>query len=402
MISTRRLYFEDAYLQRFSAQVVAQSTHTKGVALALDQSAFYPEGGGQPADRGTLNGMTVVDVQAEGELVWHVLAAPLDSARVEGQIDWQRRFDHMQQHLGQHMLSAALEHLFHIRTIAFHLGADSVTIDIDTPVLHAQQARAAEQLVNSVIWEARPVLARFVDAEQLEQLTLRKPPSVRGSIRVVSVADYDHSACGGTHPGSTGGVGMLFIRGWERRAQATRIEFVCGGRALRDLDYAYGLLSRAAATLSTGSDDLEPAIARLREAEERARKGWLNAQEQLRVFEAQKLVAEAQHVGTIALVRLCSSDRSIEDIRALANMIAAQGTMAVLGLAAGKGHIILARGIGQPEAINCATLLRDALQPLGGKGGGRPEHAQGGLADASQLEAALDAIMRALERLPCD
>ena len=400
MISTRRLYFEDAYLQRFSAQVVAQTTHPKGLALALDQSAFYPEGGGQPADRGTLNGIPVIDVQSEGELVWHILAEPLDNSHVEGQIDWQRRFDHMQQHLGQHMLSAALEHLFSFRTIAFHLGADSVTIDINTPELSTEQARAAELLVNSVIWEARPVLARFVDTEQLEQLPLRKPPSVRGPIRVVSVTDFDHSACGGTHPRTSAGVGMLFIRSWERRAQDTRIEFVCGGRALRNLVYAHSLLSRATAVLSTGSDDLMPAIARLREAEERARKGWRDAQEQLRVYEAQKLVAEAQDVGAVAVVRLCFSERNVEEIRALANIIAAQGAMAVLGLEAGKGHIILARGAGQPEAINCATLLRDALLPIGGKGGGRPEQAQGGLADASQLEAALDAVIRALASLP--
>lgn len=390
---TRRLYFDDAYLQQFSAQVIAQRQDSRGQAVALDQSAFYPEGGGQPADLGSLNGVPVVDVQSEGELVWHVLNGPLDARHVEGQIDWSRRFDHMQQHLGQHLLSAALEHVYALRTLAFHLGSDVVTIDVDAPSLGTEQVRTAEQLANSVIWEARPVLARFVDAEQLARLTLRKPPSVAGPIRVVSVPDFDHSACGGTHPSTTGAVGILFVRRWERRAQATRIEFVCGGRALRDLGYAYGLASRAAASLSTGLDDLEPAIARLREAEERSRKGWLGAQEQLRVFEARQLVAEAQYVGGIRVVRLITQERSLEELRALANLIAEQGAMAVLGLAAGKGHILLVRGVGQPEMINCAALLRDALQPLGGKGGGRPEQAQGGLADARQLEVALDAVI---------
>lgn len=395
-MSTRRLYYEDAYLQRFSAHVITQTAHPKGQAVVLDQSAFYPEGGGQPADTGTLNGVPVIDLHVEGDTVWHILSTALTHSQVDGQIDWGRRFDHMQQHLGQHMLSAALEHLFDFHTLAFHLGRDSVTIDIDTPSLTAEQARTGEQMVNSIIWEARPVLARFVDSEQLAQLTLRKPPSVAGPIRVVSVPDFDHSACGGTHPSTTGGVGMLFIRSWERRGQTTRIEFVCGGRALRDLARSYGLVTRAAGALSTGIDDLEPAIGRLREAEEHVRKALLSAQEQLRGLEAQQLVADAQTIGAIRVVRLVSQERSIEELRALANLIATQGVMAVLGLAAGKGHIILARGAGQPEAMNCATLLRDALLPLGGKGGGRPEQAQGGLADASQLDVALDTVMQAL------
>ena len=231
---TERLYFADPYLTSFSARVVARAERDGRPAVALDQSAFYPEGGGQPPDAGTLDDVPVLDVQADDGLVWHTLARPLDAEIVQGRVDWARRFDHMQQHHGQHLLSAAFEHLHGLRTISFHLGAASATIDLAGGALAAEQAFAAEELANQVIWEDRPVLARFVSAEELARLPLRKPPAVDGPVRVVSVPDFDHSACGGTHPRATGGVGLLHIRRWDRRGDAVRVEFLCGGRAVRD------------------------------------------------------------------------------------------------------------------------------------------------------------------------
>jgi alanyl-tRNA synthetase len=271
-MQTERLYFADPYLTRFSARVVARGERDGRPAVALDQSAFYPEGGGQPADTGSLGGVAVRDVQAEDGLVWHVLAAPLEADSVQGEVDWARRFDHMQQHHGQHLLSAAFEQLYGLRTLSFHLGASAATIDLGAPALAAEQAAAAEDLANQVIWEDRPVLARFVSAEELARLPLRKPPSVEGPIRVVSVPDFDHSACGGTHPRATGGVGVLHIRRWERRGDTTRVEFLCGGRALRDLRWKNAALGRLATAMSVGAEEVEAAVVRLRENEERARK----------------------------------------------------------------------------------------------------------------------------------
>ncbi|HEY3229507.1 MAG TPA: alanyl-tRNA editing protein, partial [Roseiflexaceae bacterium] len=205
---TERLYFVDAYLTRFSARVVGRAERGGHPTVALDQSAFYPEGGGQPPDAGVLNGVPVRDVQVEDGVVWHMLEHSLEGDAVEGAIDWPRRFDHMQQHHGQHLLSAAFERLYGLHTISFHLGVASSTIDLAGAALTAEQATAAEELANQVIWEDRPVLARFVTAEELAALPLRKPPAVEGAIRVVSVPDFDHSACGGTHPRATGGVGL--------------------------------------------------------------------------------------------------------------------------------------------------------------------------------------------------
>jgi alanyl-tRNA synthetase len=390
------LYFADAYLRRFSARVIARAERDGRPAVALDRSAFYPEGGGQPADHGALDDIAVLDVQAEGDLIWHTLAAPLAAGAVQGEVDWRRRFDHMQQHHGQHLLSAALDRLFGLRTVSFHLGAATSTIDLACASLAAEQAAAAEELVNEVIWEDRPVLARFVTPEELAGLPLRKPPQVDGPVRVVSVPDFDHSACGGTHPRSTGGVGLAHIRRWERRGDMLRLEFLCGGRALRDLRWKSGALARVAAGLSVGADELESAVARLREAEEQARKGLEAAAERLIGYEAQELAAQAALVNGLRVVRRAFEGRRLEEVRSLAQAIADAGCVALLGLRAEKTQLVFARGEGL--AADCGALLRATLAPLGGRGGGQAGLAQGGLPAPDQLEQALDAALAALGR----
>jgi alanyl-tRNA synthetase len=392
---TERLYFDDAYTTHFTARVVARGERGGHPVVGLDRSAFYPEGGGQPPDTGTLNDVAVLDVQVEDGVVWHTLARPLDADAVEGALDWARRFDHMQQHHGQHLLSAAFEHLHRLRTVSFHLGAASSTIDLATAGLTADQVTAAEELTNQVIWEDRPVLARFVTSEELAALPLRKPPVVEGAVRVVSVPDFDHSACGGTHPRATGGVGLLHIRRWERRSDVSRVEFVCGGRALRDLRWKNAALGRLATGLSVGAEEIEVAVARLREAEERARKRVEAQTEQLIGYEAQELIRGAELVGILRVVRRAYTDRSLEEVRSLAKAITAGGCLALLGLHAAKAQLIFARAEGM-TTVDCGVLLREVLAPFGGRGGGQPALAQGGIPDATLIEAALEA---AVERL---
>ena len=389
-----RLYYADSYLRHFSAHVVARADRAGKPSVALDQSAFYPEGGGQPADTGTLDGIAVVDVQVEDGVVWHMLAQPLAGEVVQGQIDWSRRFDHMQQHHGQHLLSAAFERLYELRTVSFHLGVASATIDLAASALTAEQIIAAEDLTNQVIWEDRPVLARFVSAEELAQLPLRKAPQVSGPVRVVSVPEFDHSACGGTHPRSTGGVGLAHIRRWERRAGVVRVEFVCGDRAVRELRWKNAALARIAGALSVGAEEVEAAVTRLRDAEERARKRLQNLGDQLIDYEAQDLIAHAELVGSVRVVRRAYADRGLEEVRALARAISAGGCIALLSLRAEKTQLIFARAEGL--ALDCGKLLGETLAPFGGRGGGQPALAQGGLPDAASLEEALDA---AVERL---
>ncbi|HEU5100193.1 MAG TPA: alanyl-tRNA editing protein [Roseiflexaceae bacterium] len=394
---TERLYFADAYLTHFSARVLARGERDGHPAVALDQTAFYPEGGGQPADTGTLGGLAVLDVQVEDGVIWHMLDRPLEPDVVQGAIDWRRRFDHMQQHHGQHLLSAAFEQLDGLRTVSFHLGAAASTIDLDGTALTPEQAIAAENLANQVIWEDRPVLARFVTAEELAHLPLRKPPKLAGPVRVVSVPDFDHSACGGTHPRATGGVGLLHLRRWERRGDVLRVEFVCGGRALRDLRWKNAALGRLAAEFSVGADEVEAAVQRAREAEERARKRLEEAGAQLIAYEAQDLIARAELVGIMRVVRQTYEGRGLEEVRGLAKAIAAGGCVALLGLRAEKTQLIFARAEGLQ--LDCGRLLRETLATFGGRGGGQPGLAQGGLPDPAQLEQALGAAIENVRSL---
>jgi alanyl-tRNA synthetase len=393
-MTTERLYFTDPYLTHFSARIVAREQREQRPAVALDQSAFYPQGGGQPADTGTLNGAAVLDVQVEDGVIWHMLDQELEADLVQGAIDWTRRFDHMQQHHGQHLLSAAFERLYGLRTVSFHLGPSAATIDLAATELTPAQAGAAEDLTNQVIWEDRPILARLVTTEELAQLPLRKPPSVAGPVRIVSVPDFDHSACGGTHPRATGGVGLLHLRRWERRGDVTRVEFLCGGRALRDLRWKNAALGRLATALSVGPEELEAAVLRVRENEERARKRLEETAEQLIGYEAQDLITRANLIGIMRVVRQAYAGRSLEELRGLAKAIAAGGCVALLGLRAEKTQLIFARADGLE--LDCGRLLRETLALFGGRGGGQPTLAQGGLPDAALLEQALDA---AIERL---
>ncbi|HEU4326666.1 MAG TPA: DHHA1 domain-containing protein [Roseiflexaceae bacterium] len=392
-MTTERLYFADAYLTSFSARIVARAERDGKPAVALDQSAFYPEGGGQPPDTGALGGVRVVDVQMEDGVVWHTLEAPLEGEHVRGTIDWPRRLDHMQQHHGQHLLSAAFERLFELPTLSFHLGAAISTIDLAAAALSDVQVAAAEDLVNHVIWEDRSVLARFVTPEELATLPLRKPPKVSGAVRVVSVPEFDHSACGGTHPRSTGGVGVLHVRRWERRGETVRVEFLCGARALRDYRARDAALMRLAADLSVGVDELGEALARLRTAEERARKGLAQAGEQLIAYEAAELLGRDQSAGELPVVRRAFEGRPIEELRLLARAIAERGGLALLGTRADKAQLVFARGEGL--AVDCGALLRQALATVGGRGGGQPALAQGGLPDPARLEEVLDAASQA-------
>ncbi len=386
---TDRLYFADPCLTTFTATVLARADRGDHPAVALDRTAFYPEGGGQPADHGLLDGVAVVDVQADDDgTVWHILNHPLEAEQVEGRIDWVRRFDHMQQHHGQHLLSAAFEELFHLRTVAFHLGADYATIDLDGEADDSQLA-AAEERTNQVIWEDRPVEARFVTPEELATIPLRKPPTVEGAVRVVSVPGFDHSACGGTHPRSTGAVGLLHVRRREKRGAETRVEFVCGGRALRDLRRKGAMLARIATSFTVGLDEVEDAIRRTRDQEEASRKRLATVMEDLLGYQARELVA-AMATGGVPLVRQVRDDLSLDEARTLARAITAGGAVAVIGLAGDKAQVLVARPEG--HALDCGRLVREALAPLGGRGGGPPAMAQGGVPDAGRLAEAVDAI----------
>lgn len=394
-----RLYYDDSYLCTFAARVTARRIVADQPAVALDRTAFYPESGGPLGDHGTLNGVQVLDTQADnGGEVWHTLAAPLDHDVVQGVIDWDRRWDFMQQHHGQHLLSAAFEQQLGARTLSAHLGEAVSTIDLDQAPFTLEQIAAVERATNAMIWANVAIYARFVTPDELAIIPLRKPPKAYERIRVVSAGDFDHSACGGTHPRRTGEVGAVVIRRWEKHKGGTRAEFVCGVRAVQDYAMRRDLIQQLATSLHVGAAELPTAVARLQAAADGQRKALENAQSKLTVYEAQELIKAAEQINDVPIVVHAFDDRSVDNVRLLARYIADGGGVALLGVRVGhppgQAQFIFMRAAMLPYDMRAA--LGAATTIVGGRGGGKPDAAQGGGPDVGKLDAALQAARATL------
>ena len=363
---TTRLYLQDPYLTHFRARVVEMRELDGKPAAVLDQSAFYPEGGGQPGDRGTLGGVQVLDTQERGGEVLHVVAQPL-AGEVDAQVDWARRFDHLQQHHGQHLLSAAFDRL-QAPTVSFHLGERTCTIDLDAPLAKVDLQKA-EQLANESVWRNLAVVARDFTGPEREKLPLRKEP-VKGD-RVVLVEGVDASPCGGTHPARTGEVGCIAILKAQRWGDGkARVEFACGARVVKLLHEANGIVSAAAEALKTGPADLAQQAARIAEESRLKRKEAEALIGDLAKLEAARLRAQ----GELVVMKV---ERGAAFARAVAQALAAEGATALLGATEdGRGHLVFARPKGGKGAA-MGALLKEALALLNGKGGGGPDFAQG-------------------------
>src|SRR5690606_35968000 len=301
---TDRLYYNDSSLLRFDASVIEAGVHEGRPFVVLDRSAFYPTSGGQPFDTGTIDGRRVVDVfvRDEDEAVVHVLERTLDSGvRGEGVIDAARRRDHMQQHSGQHVLSAAFVRTCGARTASFHLGAEVSTIDLAAS-LDAGAIEAAEQEANRIVWEDRPVRVRYVSAEEAAALPLRKEPVRGGTLRLVDIEDWDLSACGGTHVPRTGVIGLIAVTASERYKGGTRVSFACGGRALRYLRMCREALGGAVRQLSVQPRELPDAVARLQNETKALRQQARALGERLAGFEAEELAQTACDLGGARVV----------------------------------------------------------------------------------------------------
>ncbi|MHB0856911.1 MAG: alanyl-tRNA editing protein [Anaerolineae bacterium] len=363
--------------------------------VILDATCFYPTAGGQPHDLGTLNGVAVVDViEHEGGLV-HVLASPLPPGPVHGALDWARRFDHMQQHSGQHILSQAFEQALGAATLSFHLGAETSTIDVDLPSCEAEGLARVEELANRIVFENRTVQVREYAAEEIATLGLRKPPAVDGRVRVVTVEGFDASACGGTHVGSTGEVGCIHITRSERRRGGVRIEFLCGWRALRDYRARDAIVQHVAGELSVSVEDLPGAVARIQEEEQAQRRQAESLRRRLLVFEAPALASQAEDLAGVRVVRRLLEGFDAQDARWLAaNLAESAGMVALLGVTEPGPQLCFARS--SDVDLDMGAVLREALQAFGGRGGGRPHMAQGGGVEAAQLP---DVLERALQQV---
>ena len=388
MAHTERLYYTDCCLLDFSARVIRAIPHPRGASVYLDRTAFYPESGGQPSDRGTLGGIAVLEVIDEGDEVAHILAASPGQEAVEGCVDGERRFDHMQQHTGQHVLSAAFEREGGYKTVSFHLGTVIATIDLDSDRVGARQILEAEELANSVVFDNRLVRISFRSSTEVQQLDLRKPTFREGDVRLVEVAGFDLSACGGTHVSGTGGVGVICIRKVERTKGLTRVEFVCGRRALRRARQDYAILSEAAQFLSTGLENVPEMITKQAQDLREASKSLQNLGEDLAGLEAARLWGQAPEKAGGRVVQRVFASAEGKKARLIAHAVAKQAAaVALIGVEGAPTGLFFSQTPG--GKANLSDVMKQTLAKFGGKGGGTRDFAQGGGLPENQLAAAL-------------
>ncbi|HEX6495123.1 MAG TPA: DHHA1 domain-containing protein [Acidobacteriaceae bacterium] len=427
-----RLYYADSALTQFTATVtdIRERSRTGGASLwqvALDRSAFYPTSGGQPFDTGTLVATAasgarleapVIDVEEDeqGE-VWHLTPKPLlAGTQVEGNIDWGRRLDHMQQHSGQHLLSALFYQELRALTVSFHLGDAVSTIDLNTESVEPAQLAHIEKLANAIVAEARPMVHKSIPAEEAQRLLaegqLRKLPPRTGDIRIVVIAGetaaavipaaLDVNACGGTHVTSTSQIGPVVLRGTERIRQSVRVSFLCGNRAIAAARADDTLLTQLGRELSVGRADLPTALARLKTEAKANAKERQALREELANYHAARLIVEDPPQYDLRIVRRIFPDRDADYVKLLASRVvsAAPHTIALLASTQQpQAPATVVMSCSQELGRNAGEMLRDALTAAGGRGGGSTTLGQG-LVPADQLGNALDALEAQLRVRP--
>ena len=395
MPNTERLYYNDSHLIEFEARVVDVTERVSGwSAVVLDRTAFYPTGGGQPSDTGTLNGSRVVECIDDGERgVLHVVQGftPSRDTIVAGRIDWARRLDHMQQHSGQHILSQAFINLFNAPTKSFRVLESSCEIDIELNNSSTEVIERAVELANNVVWEDRAITIHNVSAAEAAAMPLRKESSREGELRLIEIEGFDLTPCGGTHAYRTGEVGMIAMRSWERAKGLTRVEFVAGMRALGDYRRANKSARDVAALFSCGRDDVAQHAAQLVDESKELRRQVRALEEMTASVEAEKLFSSAvvEADGT-RLVAHVFTGHDGEFIKKVAHsLIAHPATIALLGSREQDvAKLVFARS---PDAAgDMNALMREACALLDGRGGGRPDMAQGGGKNVARLQEAID------------
>lgn len=403
---TDRLYYHDSFLYDFDAEI-AELPPSDRPAVVLNRTAFYPTSGGQIFDTGSISTegtehkVTEVADTEDGRIV-HYLEAPLKDlkpgTRIHGQIDSTRRRDHMQQHSGQHVLSAAFVRLFNIPTVSFHMADDYCSIDLDAPNLSKTQVEQAERLANEIILENRPVEIRFVTRDEAANLGLRKlPPAERDQLRIIDIHDFDLSACGGTHVNKTGQIGCILLRKIEKVRQGWRVEFIAGQRAVATARRDYTTLSEAGALFSSHIYDVPQQIRKSLDEIRSLRKEKEASQEELAAAQAAVMLAEISETDGRKLVVRVFADRDMNALKLLAQKLTrlATNAVALLGTTSPQPSLVFAQSTGQP--FDMGALMKQIMSAHSGRGGGSKDMAQGGLPSAEAVQKAIDSASAALK-----
>ncbi|MEE1130310.1 MAG: DHHA1 domain-containing protein [Caryophanon sp.] len=379
------LYYNDAYIQQFDATVTEVGEQDGRAYVVLSNTAFYPTGGGQPHDTGTLNGVAVTDVEKVGDDIRHYVSAPVTGS-ITGQIDWTRRFDFMQQHAGQHILTAAFVELFNIQTTSFHLGSETVTIDVDVAAVTDEQLAQAEARANDIILQNRPIETKWITADELGDYNLRKDVAVEGDIRLVIIPNFDYNGCGGTHPSSTGQVQMLKILHVEKMKKQMRIHFVCGQRVLHELAMRKRVLTDVARQLNVPETDAATALQKVMNSAKQTDK-------KLQALLDVQLDSVVAQLAENTIATQAFDDLSMQQLQKIARAVVTQNADAQVFLAShvdGKIQIVAARGENVTRSMKDITA--HVLPLINGKGGGNDQFVQGGgepLLTAAQVVEAM-------------
>jgi alanyl-tRNA synthetase len=403
---TTRLYYQDSFLYDFDAEV-REVLHSPRPALILDRTAFYPTSGGQVFDTGWITSdadakfrVTEVADAEDGRVVHYLEAMSNDlkpGVRVRGQVDAARRRDHMQQHSGQHVLSAAFIRLYNIPTVSFHMADDYCSIDLDTPALTKEQIESAERLANEIILENRAVDTRFVTRDEAGKLGLRKlPPTERDELRLIEIRDFDLCACGGTHVSQTGQIASVLLRKVEKVRQGWRIEFVAGQRAVSTARRDFTTLTETAALFSAHLYDVPLQARKSLDEIKSLRKQREQSLDELAAAHAAALLAETPEANGRKLVVCTLADRELNFIKLLAQKLTrlAPNAVALVATASPQPSLVFAQSAGQP--FDMGALMKEIMRKLGGRGGGSKDMAQGGIPNADGIEDALKAVAATL------
>ncbi|MDY7232937.1 alanyl-tRNA editing protein [Hyalangium rubrum] len=399
MSPTERLYYSDPFLHQFSGRVLAHAAWNGAPSLVLDRTAFYPEAGGQMADRGVLGGLAVKDVQVDDAgLVHHVLelaegkGLPEVGAELAGQIDRARRRVHMALHTGQHMLSRALVDVANAHTVSSRLGETLCTIDVDLDALDERQVAEAEALVNAVIDDDIQIRSFFPTPEELAALPLRRAPKVTDNIRVVQIGDFDVSPCGGTHCTRSAQVGLIRVLGVERYKSKGRVSFSAGPRARSELWEEAGTLRGLGRAFTCGPGEVPTVIEKLRRELTEAREALGAARAKLADQTATELAAALEQSPEHRVVAVLDG-AGPESLRAIAARLTARPEAVVFlaGRAPEGLAVLIARGSGSP--FGCGAFLKRLAEAGGGRGGGRPEHAEGRLPAGADFPALVASLL---------
>ncbi|WP_042148711.1 serine-tRNA(Ala) deacylase AlaX [Paucisalibacillus sp. EB02] len=380
-MQTEKLYYQDQYLGRFTAHILNAQIDEKGrFYVILDQTAFYPTGGGQPHDTGTLNDMEVIDVEEINGEIRHYISGSMEvGSECVGEIHWERRMDHMQQHAGQHILSAAFEEEFGYKTVSFHMGKELCSIDIAIENLTEEEAYEVEKIANIIIIENHPIETRWVNQEELSNYKLRKEVSVSENIRLVIIPDFDYNGCGGTHPIATGQVGSIEILHWEKQKNHVRVFFVCGRRVRTQLHKKHKVIQNLSALLSSPQEQLVETSKRILEGTKQLEKIITHLKQQLIEYEAESLTAQSERKQQYKLIKEVFVNRPIAELQQLAKNITSKSDMIIVLLVNEtdeKLQLVCGRGKGTSVSMN--QLIKQVLPTINGKGGGNDVIAQGG------------------------